>query len=366
MQLNFFPSRTVTYYLGRLFLTRTVGVLVMLVLILQALDLLSESGKIFAYHGNGQAQLWTYVTMRIPQLVARFLPYSVLLATIWTLVALNQNSEVISMKAAGMSAHQVLAPLLLTALVFSGISFAFNESVVTRASASLKAWQAVNYGPVPRDSAVRDNVYLRDGNNILSATTLTGEGPGMTMQGVSWYRRDANEAIIQQIRAPIAHYANPGWRLESPVVFDVQSTLVTRPSQALVIAQGVTPAQVAITGVDPDAQTLGQLSRSIAALKAAGRRTGELEGKWWHKISGPLSALLMPLLGAIAAFGLARSGQLLIRAVGGMALGFAYFVVDNAALAMGNFGGYPPLLAAWAPFVLFALIGETVLIRTEE
>jgi lipopolysaccharide export system permease protein len=49
-----------------------------------------------------------------------------------------------------------------------------------------------------------------------------------------------------------------------------------------------------------------------------------------------------------------------------MALGFAFFVVDNAALAMGSFGGYPPLLAAWAPFVLFFLVGETVLIRTEE
>ena len=50
----------------------------------------------------------------------------------------------------------------------------------------------------------------------------------------------------------------------------------------------------------------------------------------------------------------------------GMALGFAYFVVDNAALAMGNFGGYPPLIAAWAPFLLFLLIGQTVLIKTEE
>jgi lipopolysaccharide export system permease protein len=66
------------------------------------------------------------------------------------------------------------------------------------------------------------------------------------------------------------------------------------------------------------------------------------------------------------AFGLARSGQLLVRAVIGMALGFAYFVVDNAALAMGSFGGYPPLLAAWAPFLLFLLLGETVLVRTEE
>ena len=82
-----------------------------------------------------------------------------------------------------------------------------------------------------------------------------------------------------------------------------------------------------------------------------------------HPKSG---AFLMPLLGSIAAFGLARSGALFVRAIIGMALGFAYFVVDNAALAMGSFGGYPPFLAAWAPFFLFLLLGETVLVRTEE
>ena len=44
----------------------------------------------------------------------------------------------------------------------------------------------------------------------------------------------------------------------------------------------------------------------------------------------------------------------------------AHFRSDNFALAMGNIGAYPPLLAAWAPFFLFLLIGEAVLIRTEE
>ena len=56
----------------------------------------------------------------------------------------------------------------------------------------------------------------------------------------------------------------------------------------------------------------------------------------------------------------------LLRATVGMALGFAYFVADNFSLAMGNVGAYPPIMAAWAPFVLFLLIGETVLIRSEE
>ena len=118
--------------------------------------------------------------------------------------------------------------------------------------------------------------------------------------------------------------------------------------------------------VDADGTSFWSLRGAISDYEEAGRRTAELKSKWWHKLVSPLSSVLMPLLGAVAAFGLARSGQVFVRAVIGMALGFAYFVVDNAALAMGNFGGYPPLLAAWAPFVLFALVGETVLVRTEE
>lgn len=365
MRLDFFPSRSLTLYLAKTFAVRILAVLVMLILILQTLDLLGESGKILAVPGNGQADLLRYVGFRTPQLIAMFLPYSVLLATIITLATLNQNSEVIAMKAAGLSAHQVLAPLFLTAAVVTLGSFIFNERVVTRSTATLKAWTAAEYGAVPKDSGVRTNVYLRDGPNILTAGALSGSGDGMVMENVTWYRRDARGIVLEQVRSPRATFARPGWRLESPLRFDVATTTQTALAP-LVLARDVTPAQVAISNVDPDAQSLLQLSRSITAMKAAGRRTSELEGKWWHKISGPLAALLMPLLGAVAAFGLARSGQLLIRAVIGMALGFAYFVVDNAALAMGNFGGYPPLVAAWAPFVLFALIGETVLVRTEE
>jgi lipopolysaccharide export system permease protein len=365
MNLEFFPSRTLTVYLARLFVTRILAVLLMLTLVLQMLDLLGTSGDILAYKGNGQAQLLYYVSLRIPQLIARFLPYSVLLATIITLATLNQNSEVISMKAAGLSAHQVLAPLVAAALGISAVSFVFNERVVTHATAALNAWEAVDYGPIPETSAARNNVYLAEGRDILLAGNVAGAGDAMVMTQVTYYRRDANGVIVEQLRAPRATYANPGWRLENPERFDARAVVGSKLGSA-VVARDITPARVAVTGVDADAEGLFKLTGSIDAMALAGRRTTDLQAAWWHKISGPLSAALMPLLGAVAAFGLARSGQLLIRAVIGMALGFAYFVFDNAALAMGNFGGYPPFVAAWAPFLLFALIGETVLIRTEE
>lgn len=365
MQLDFFPSRSLTLYLAKMFVVRIFAVLVMLVLVLMALDLLGNSGKILEPEGNGQAEILKYVSLRIPQLISRFLPYSVLLATLITLVTLNQNSEVVAMKAAGLSAHQVLSPLLLTAAVVAVISFGFNERIVTRANATIKAWEAVEYGPIPEDSGVRANVYMTDGENILTAASLTGSGEQIELTNVTWYTRAPGGIIREQVRAPRATYASPGWQLEEAKRFDVGSA-ETQEMQTLVVGETLTPAQIDLQSVDPDGQSFWELSETIDAFEAVGRRTTEMRAKWWHRISGPLSALLMPLLGSIAAFGLARSGQLFVRAVIGMALGFAYFVVDNAALAMGSFGGYPPFLAAWAPFFLFLLVGETVLIRTEE
>ena len=107
MRLDFFPSRTLTLYLARTFITRILAVLVMLVLVLQMLDLLSESGDILAYPGNGEAQLWAYVGLRVPQLIARFLPYSVLLATIITLATLNQNSPRTRCKCSRCNSHKM-------------------------------------------------------------------------------------------------------------------------------------------------------------------------------------------------------------------------------------------------------------------
>jgi lipopolysaccharide export system permease protein len=365
MQLDFFPSRTLTLYLAKLFAVRIAAMLFVLVLVLLMLDLLSRSGDILAVPGNGQGELLTYAGLRIPQLISRFLPYSVLLATLITLVTLNQNSEVIAMKAAGLSAHQVLAPLLLTAGIVSLGTFAFNEQVVTKSTATLKAWEAVEYGPIPTESRVRTNIYLSDDGNILTAAYLAGTGEAIAMRKVTWYRRNSDGMIVEQVDAERARYAGPGWRLEGITRFSVQNAVTDTPDE-MVVGEGLTPDQIDLAKIDPEAEPFWTLTGSIAEFERAGRRTDELRAKWWHKISGPLSAFLMPLLGAVAAFGLARSGQLFVRAVIGMALGFAYFVVDNAALAMGSFGGYPPFLAAWAPFLLFLLIGETVLIRTEE
>ena len=361
---NFFPSPTVAIYMARLFLVRTFGIAAGLVLVLLTLNLLSESGKILAYAGNGQDEVWRYVSLRGPELIAFAVPYSVLLGTILTLITMNQNSEVVALKAAGLSAHQVLAPLLLASLGVAIVSFTFNDRVVTRATATLDQWQNVNYGPLPIDRGDRSNVWVRDGDDLIQVDQIRGRGDGAKLGGVTVYDRTGGN-LVAIVRAPQGRRAGDGWRIGPAQRFDVAKGTVA-PLGSILIAHGVRPDQFTLANVDPEGLSFKALRAAIGDLSESGRPTKALEGALWHKVSGPLSAVLMPMLGAVAAFGLARSGKLFVRAVIGMALGFAYFVADNFALAMGTLGAYPPFLAAWAPFLLFLLIGEAVLVRTEE
>jgi lipopolysaccharide export system permease protein len=350
--------------MARMFLLRSFVILALLVLVLQTLDLLGESGKILAISGNGEADIWRYVGLRMPQIIARFLPFSVLLGTLITLVTLNQNSEIISMKAGGMSAHQILAPLMIASLFVAVVSFAFNERVVARATATLSAWQKVDYREVPRDSGSRANVWVREGNDLIRAGMVSGRGATARLSNVDIFQRGPN-GVQTIVRADSAVFTASGWRLDNATVFSVATGDVSAP-RTLVIGESVTPDRFTLANVKGDELGFFALRSAIADLQAAGRPTSALEAAMWHKLSGPLSAVLMPLLGAVAGFGLARSGALFVRAVIGMGLGFAYFVADNIGLAMGNLGAYPPLLAAWGPFFLFLMIGELVLVRSEE
>ncbi|MEO9600030.1 LPS export ABC transporter permease LptG [Parasphingorhabdus sp.] len=362
--MNFFPSRTLAIYMAKMFIVRTLAVLALLVLVLQALDLLGESGKILAYEGNGEAELWTYVSLRAPQLIARFLPFSVLLGTIITLATLNQNSEVVSMKAGGLSAHQILAPLIVTSMGVALLSFIFNETLVAPSTARLSQWEKVEFGPIPAESNIRTNVWVKDGDNLINAGTVNGRGENVILRDITIYERTEN-GLKSLLQGNEARFTDTGWLLTDVTGFDVSTGSEGKTAEML-IGDSIRPDQFTLSNVKADSLSIFALSSAIDELEHAGRPTMSLKAGWWHKISGPMSSILMPLLGAVAAFGLARSGQLFIRAVLGMALGFAYFVADNFALAMGNIGAYPPILAAWAPFLLFFLIGETVLVRTEE
>jgi lipopolysaccharide export system permease protein len=172
-------------------------------------------------------------------------------------------------------------------------------------------------------ASTRANVYVSDGPNVLYAESVAQDDGTVRMKNVTWYGRDATGMITSKIVSPAAVYAHPGWRIDAGQKFDVASTVQTdHPLQ--VIARGVTPEQVEIANVDADALNLfpcpmpSDRCRPADAPRRADRQVVAQD----FRAAG---SMLMPLLGAVAAFGLARSGALLVPRGGGDGAGLCLF-----------------------------------------
>jgi lipopolysaccharide export system permease protein len=251
INLGFFPSRRLALYMVRLFLTRSFAVLLALVLILMTLDLLGEAGKILEVPGNGNSDLWHYVALRVPLLVSRFLPFSVLLGTLIAFVGLNQHSEVVAMKAAGLSAHQILAPLVIASIAIAAALFAFNEGVVVNSARVVDAWSDNDYKPIPPASGVIGNVWLLSGDDLVRANIVSGSGPQMIARGVTIYDRSGG-VLLRVIRAAraVPTAASGAWQLSDVRIYDANMNVV-RHVPSMPAMPGVTQEQLTLAKVDP-------------------------------------------------------------------------------------------------------------------
>lgn len=359
-------SRTLNHYLARAYLMRFLVLLFGVALVLQVLDLLSNSGDIMAAEGATYASIVHYIQLRLPQLISEFAPFSALLAALLTYTTLNQHSEIVVMKASGVSPLRIVAPLVMASLFIAIVHFIFNESVVVRTAAELKHWQDHNYAidlpPAPKGSA---RTWVVDGQNLIEVKTVSRNGTLLVIDELSVYERDREARLIGLLRADFAVFRDGAWTLFDARHFDIPSHEVTA-EERMGWTTSIPPERFLALAVSPEGVSFGELFSAIVRLEEEGYPVRFLAASLHHKVAAPLATLLMPLLAALAAFGVVRSGQLLFRAAGALAFGFAFFVVDNLLLAMGQFGRMPPAMAAWSPFLLFLTAGMLVLVYTEE
>lgn len=357
--------RTLSFYLGKMLLVRSLAFLGGLILVLQSLDLLQESSRILAVDGNGTSEILRYLTWRLPQLVTQFLPFAVLLGSLLTLSTLAQNSEITILKASGMSAHRILAPLMIAASLLAVGHMAVNEFWTADATRKLTAWKDVDYASMPDGDTGARALWVSDGSTVVKASSARRIGATIELSDVLIYDMRSDTKLSRIVSADRAVHAGRNWSLFGVKTTDVKSG-ETRALDTTRWTTDIDPARFLVASIRPNEAPLWTLMRAIGERRSAGLPVETLEAGLYHKFASPLSSIIMPLLGAVAGFGLARSGKLFIRVVIGMATGFAYFVADNFMIAMGEFGAAPPLMAAWAPLLLFILIGESILFRTEE
>lgn len=358
-------NRVFIRYVGRLFAVRFVGLLAFFVVVLQALDLLNRSEAIMAADGATTQSILRYLLLRAPQIASQFVPFAALLAIVVTLSTLNLTSEIVIMRAAGMSVHRVLAPIGVVCLFISATHFLFHEFVVIPNTEELAYWEANDYAiGLKRDAATRTNIRVTYEREIVSAASAARTEDGVRLRDVVIYGLDDGGLARSITEAKSALFEKGAWRL-----FDVRSaaaaTATSDEARTRSWSTSLNPELLFALTLNPDRSSLPTIIRQIGQLRRDGADARPATTSFLSRFSKPMATLLMPLLGAIAGFGVSRQGNQLARASIGAALGFLYFVAENLMLAVGKLGAVPPMLGAFFPFALFLVVGFAILIAME-
>ena len=311
------------------------------------------------FRGNATwAMLWSYLGYATPQNIYYVLPLAVLLGTLVTIGLLTKNSELIIMKACGISLYRVALPMLAGALIAGGVLFMLEESVLGPSNRRAEAILHVMRGGSPDTFDVfnrrwivgsHDEIYNYEyydpRERRLSNLSIYEFTPGMqALKRRTFVERAtfAGEGSGEQWRA------ERGWTRE----FDeAGETLGFTPFAETQLA--VEPLSYFGTQ-QPDSQFMGymQLRDYIVRLQASGFDVTGQRVDLARKLSFPFVTIVMTLIAVPFAVTTGRRGAMYGIGVG-ILLAITYFVTMSVFGAIGAAGMVSPLLAAWAPNLLF-------------
>lgn len=345
------------------YIARSVfGAIAMVLLVIVALDVISrfvdELDRIQADYTYLEALI--YAGMSIPGSVYEFLPLASLVGCLIGLGMLAGASELVVMRAAGVSIIQVVWAVMRPVLVYIGVGLLLGEYVTPMVNQYSESRRAIAMG---HQSALEGQrgVWNREGNEFMHFSAVMPNGSllgvtrlefgesgellrstyveSATYQGGRWLQEDGVRSIMGDQRIEREVFAARDWDTElSPELLDV-----------LVLSADELPMQ--------------RLRSYANYLERQGQDAGEYRLAFWQKALQPLATGSLVMIAISFIFGPLRHVTMGFRIFSGVIVGIVFRTSQDLLGPSSLIFGFPPLIAVLLPIAVSAVIGLILLRR---
>lgn len=328
------------------------------------------SDKVF----KGQASLGMvgeFLFWSTPQFLCYIIAIAVLLSALVTVGLLTKNSELIVMRACGISLYRTAMPMVAFALGASAVLFGMEESVLGSANQRADSLNHVIRTGQAQPSGVLNRKWLVGSHgevyhylyydprtqelNNLSVFAFDNETHSlksrMFVQRARW-----TPVVDKGVESP-QWWLDKGWKRE----FDPRTGLnlfSKFENQAMTFER----ADYFVTEVrEPDLMNFSQLRTYISELRASGYNVLRNEVGLYRKVAFPFVTVVMTLIAVPFAVTTGRRGAMYGIGVG-IVLALVYWTMISVFAAFGEGGLIAPMLAAWAPNIIFGAAAAYLLL----
>jgi LPS export ABC transporter permease LptG len=302
------------------------------------------------------AMLGRYFVLIGPQYAYYILPLAVLLATLVTIGLLTKSSELVVMKACGISLYRVALPMLVCAAVVGGLLFVLEETVLGPANRAAERTRRTIRSGVEAP-LVGNRQWVAGERGEIVNFTYVDPASRVLLQPTVYTLSDDRSRLVSRTAAERAVPPAGGaktWTLERGwrrgFGGDGRAVAFTRFETALE-ALG---APSIFAAEEPDARFMGYRALTAYArqLEASGLDVLDLDVAVARKLAFPFVTIIMTLIAVPFAAITGHRGAMAGIGVG-LGLAMTYWTVISICAAMGVGGVMSPLVAAWAPNAVF-------------
>ncbi len=309
-----------------------------------------------------------YYPSYVPEIIRLTSPLALFLSSIYLTGKLAQELQLVALQTSGVSLYRLMAPYLIVAVCVTGFMFWFNGWIV----------------PVTNETVLHyDREYLGEGAPALDVTNIHRQNRPNQLITVGYYSADdsvAHRVSIQQFAGQRRLVSRIDaqrmawidslevWRLEDATerAFVDGVLRVQRTVASLDTTLRVYPRDFARTGTDVQAMTIPAAAEYIGALRRSGVGTlGRPLVAYYVKFAYPLANLLLILI-SVPLAAVRRQGGQAGRFAIGLLVAFAYLALQKLTEPFGYTGMLSPLLVAWLPHAVFAVVALAALWRVRK
>ncbi|MFI4937707.1 MAG: LPS export ABC transporter permease LptG [Candidatus Berkiellales bacterium] len=352
----------ITLYIGK---TILVAILLAMTLFV-GLEIIFSFVNEARHIGTGQYTLWpaiSFVLLLLPNHIAEMFPMSALVGTIMGLGLLASRSELIVMRAAGLSRGDIIVAVSKLAIILIVFTWILSEWVapITDRSATNQKALALSSGQALRTA---HGTWMRDGNHFIHIQSIESND---ALSGITRYELNDKMELLKASYARSAHYVNDHWVLRDikETVFEPGKTQSHHIAKSDWISS-IDPSMVNLVAVKDLAElSLVELWQTIRYRQANGLNAKDYQLEFWQKICRPFATLVMMFLAIPFIFGPLRSATMGLRMLVAVLVGFVFYTVNQLFGPLTLVYAIPPIVGAVLPTGLFFIVGLVLLKRSE-
>lgn len=307
--------------------------------------------------------------LKSPAVIVQLLPFVFLFGTLSAFVGLNRRSELIAMRAAGVSAWRFVLPAAGCALVLGILTVTVIGPLASSADGLFQRERQRISGSVMASESPQA-VWLREGQDQRQIVIRAArqDRANARLLDVSFFIYTTDEegrrTFSERIDAETAGLSNGFWRLTNAKGARTGQRAMSYAT--LDLPSSLADEEAFERFARPQSTPFWSLPGQIQRVTDAGFSSTAYRLRLQQLLATPLMFAAMSILAAAFSLRLMRLGDLARMAVAAVVLGFAFFFLNQFSAAMGSAEVVPPFLSAWLPPVLTALAAFTLLFYTED